>query len=261
MSWPLAQVSLLSRVTRLTLVAIVDCNGLNLPSFLRGQKVFSSDDADIESHPTRPFHEELADYFPYPEGYFESWSSVIEESDDQTLPSLAFDTVALGADVEEQFEYMAETVSDTFEEYFQDYVNREEEEEELSDDDIDVEDFPSIPRPKLPDHPKLPDLPKKPKLPDLPKKPHPPPKHRFPGHHPHHPNPHFKHVNDTILEFLANSTHHKILYKIVKNDTKLIDLFNQTGQDGKITLFAPPIAHSIRSSNIYPKTILILQNG
>ena len=66
------------------------------------------------------------------------------------------------------------------------------------------------------------------------KKPHFP---HFPHHGKHHPNPHFKHKNDTIFEFLANSSHHKILYHVIKNDTSLIDIFNSTKH--KVTLFAP----------------------
>jgi uncharacterized surface protein with fasciclin (FAS1) repeats len=212
--------------------------------------------------PPRSFHEELAEYLPLPDEYYASWASSFfqqeledAEEDDAIAPSLAFDAVGLGADIEEQVEYIADTFQDSVDElFFPDFEGDEEIEDESSDSDSDFEDeaFPipklpgNLPRPKLPDRPRKPRLPDKPKLPGKPKfpkrPPHPHPPHRrrphFPGHHPH-PLPHFRYINHTIYEFLANSTHHKILYKIVKNDSSLIDLLNQTSKDGKITLFAP----------------------
>ena len=160
--------------------------------------------------------------------------------------------------MEEQFEYIVDTFSDSLDgSYFPDFEQEEEDyysenessDESDSDSEFEEEAFPHLPKlpghlpkPKLPDKPRLPNKPKPPKRPKFPhhppKHPH-PPHHRFPGHHPHHPKPHFRYINHTIYEFLANSTHHKILYKIVKNDSSLIDLLNQTSKEGKITLFAP----------------------
>ena len=181
-----------------------------------------------------------------------------EEFYGDIFPSLASDTIGFSADIEERVESIVEMAADsTFE--FRDYDEDHYEYAEslggdMEDDDLDFDDE-ELPTPNdgdifdatfdLPKWP--PAIPKPPGKfpggPHPPKRPHhPPPKRPKMPHWPHHPHgacPHFKHLNDTIYEFLANSTHHKILYKLIKNDSSLIDIFNATGKDGKITLFAP----------------------
>jgi uncharacterized surface protein with fasciclin (FAS1) repeats len=121
---------------------------------------------------------------------------------------------------------------------------------------LDPSKLPKIPLPEIPsklpkidlpgggdrDHPHPPNhehsRPPHPHPPQRPGNPGKRPGFHWPGHR-KGPNPQFQYINHTIFEFLANSTHHKHLYKLVKNDSSLIDLFNTTGKDGKITLFAP----------------------
>ena len=242
--------------------------------FFGGQTPFSSKDVEIEETSDAPFHEEVAKYFNIPDEYYESWGNIAEEAvqHEETMPSVVSEITSLGIGIVDHVDSVIEEVADSIEEFWYHESNVETEydpllvettddteetfPEETEDELIpppegsifgaafDPPKFPGgIPKPNLPSPPHLPKRPKRPNLPKRPvppRRPHPPSRPHWPGHRPHKgPNPHFKHVNGTIFEFLANSTHHKILYKLVKNDTSLIDLFNTTGKDGKITLFAP----------------------
>ena len=208
----------------------------------------------------------MEQYFPPPDEFYEYLNEFSTESGGDILPSLTTDNIAFGADIGERVESIMETVAYSIcESWHHDEAHDEYAESlggDMENDDLDLDDeeirpplegtifgaafdlpkWPTdIPKPPetfpgLPNPPKLPTLPppKRPHLPP-PKRPHWPP---WP-HRPHGRSPHFKHINDTIYEFLASSTHHKILYKLIKNDSSLIDIFNATGKDGKITLFAP----------------------
>jgi uncharacterized surface protein with fasciclin (FAS1) repeats len=209
--------------------------------------ILSSQNIDAENPSDRPFHEELFKYFTPPNEYFESLNGFEDAFDDELLPSLTTDTIALSADIEDRVESTSEHVAHNYHEegphaeYLEsfgdlEYDDNDDEEDATSTSSLegsifgqafDLPRWPTrFPKPKLPTRPKRPLPPKRPHRPHLP-------------HRPHRSNPHFKHVNDTIYEFLANSTHHKILYKLVKDDSSLIDLFSAPGKDGKITLFAP----------------------
>jgi len=225
-----------------------------------------TENLDIES--ARHFHEELSEYFPFPDEYYESWVGAVDETAE--TPSIAYDMVDLDAGIAKD---VVETIQDywTSEEvkayaqpdYFEETNDVEDETSELTEPPegsifgaaVEAEDFPRFPPPpgggKLPLPPKFPG---RPNIPHPPEHKRPPPgKPHWPGHRPKGPNPHFKYINHTIYEFLANSTHHKILYKLVKNDSSLVDLFNKTSKDGKLTLFAPTDCAFKKILNHLPK--------
>ena len=263
------------------LIIVSGVSALRIPSFLGSQKPFA---VEVEK-PERPFHEELAEYIPIPDEYYEAWLMDSENAEVEVMPSLLEDFGLVG-DFEDYIDFIPDDVDTVDDEddfrtdgYWQDVAWTEEldydvqvDDDDDDDDDeemttlvepsegsifgaaLDVPKFP-VKRPKIPKLPKIPlpghgdhDHPPNREHPHPPhRRPHPPrrpgkpgnrPGFHWPGHH-KGPNPHLKYINHTIFEFLANSTHHKHLYKLVKNDSSLIDLFNTTGKDGKITLFAP----------------------
>jgi len=59
------------------------------------QSHFALGDIDIDNHSERISHEEITHYLPFPEQYYASLSKVLEVSDGETLPSLAFASSSL----------------------------------------------------------------------------------------------------------------------------------------------------------------------
>lgn len=258
-----------SELTRLA--AVANSHAFRIPWLLGGQKPLSITKSDVDESGEHPFIEKLYEYFPIPDAYFEALSQASGQFDD-ILPNPEDPDESFDGDGEDDESSIEDPLS-TFYDYWPDldsddlcsptqpeesFGEVEYDSDSDSDDEVDEElalstppegsifgaafDPPKwptgIPRPKLPPKPKLPKrphLPKKPHRPHPPKKPHWP---HFPHHRPHHPEAHFKYINHTIFEFLANSSHHKILYKIIKNDSSLIDIFDAKGK-GNITLFAP----------------------
>src|SRR5271155_2297645 len=91
----------------LIVAAFESVNALGLPSFLGGQKPFSTHDADVDFS----FHEELAQYDLIPDAFYESLSEIDfeEEIVEQDAPSQS----GLGAVIVDGVESIVESVADS----------------------------------------------------------------------------------------------------------------------------------------------------